>query len=230
MASLGLLFVAELFFEHRQKDPATAQRQRGALLAQLAWFLVPCVLLFAVGCAYNYARFGRPMEFGHSYLTTMQADNIQRFGLMNYQYLPRNLAAALCLLPKLLPAAPYVQISYHGLALWFTTPALFYLLWPEREALPVRGRFLAMVLALSVTPTILAGLLYQNDGYIQFGYRFSLDFMLPLMLLLLLLRPQAVTTTRFRVLVIFGILVNLFGAITFGRMWQFYYNGFFPVS
>jgi len=219
MAALGLLYVWQLLQEERKLS--------GRFFKQLSLFLFPCGLMFAAGCIHNYLRFGRLLEFGHSYLTTMQADNIQRFGLLNYQYLPRNLAAALCLLPRLLPAPPYVQISYHGLSLWFTTPALFCLLWPEKVS--SQARDLAKALAVCVIPVALAGLLYQNDGYIQFGYRFSLDYMLPLVLLLLILRPAGVTTLRFRALVIWGIAVNLFGAITFGRMWQFYWNGFFPV-
>lgn len=241
MAALGLLFVLELLAVHApDKDksegryPLALRRLRALpwrrIAPQLVLFLAPCALFFAVGALHNLARFARPMEFGHSYLTTIQADNIQRFGLMNYQYLPRNLAAALCLLPKLLATAPYLQISYHGLALWFTTPALFYLLWPEREALTGERRALALLLGICVIPTALASLLYQNTGYIQFGYRFSLDYMLPLMLMLALVRPRGITSDAFRILVIWGIVVNLFGAITFGRLWQFYFNGFFPVS
>lgn len=239
MAALGLVFVLELLRAHdpladtRGGYPLSLPRLRALPFFRIARpllrFLVPCALLGAAGWAHNYLRFGRLFEFGHTYLTTMQADNIQRYGLMNYQYLPRNLAAALCLLPKLLAEAPYVQISYHGLALWFTTPALFYLLWPERDFRSERARALSRLLAICILPIALAGLLYQNDGYIQFGYRFSLDYMMPLLMLLFLVRPHGIRTLGFRSLVIWGVLVNLFGAITFGRMWQFYFNGFFPV-
>jgi predicted porin len=33
-----------------------------------------------------------------------------------------------------------------------------------------------------------------------------------------------------RGLIFVGFAVSLFGAITFGRMWGFYYDGFFPVE
>ena len=193
-----------------------------------------------------YLRFGRLLEFGHTYLQTIQADNIQRFGLMNYQFLPRNLATALTLLPKLLPTAPYLQISYHGLALWFTSPALLYLLWPQLALwrptlaasppaqLPIeaseRARQLRLVLWVTILPIALASLLYQNSGYVQFGYRFSLDYMLLLMVLLRLGSPQLGSSWLFRACVVFGVVVNLFGAITFNRLGQFYWNGFFPVN
>jgi len=40
----------------------------------------------------------------------------------------------------------------------------------------------------------------------------------------------ALRTWRFHFLVLVGVAVNTFGAVTFGRMWQFYFNGFFPVQ
>jgi len=227
--------------------------RRGSPWPALLLFAMASGLLALLGLLHNYLRFGRALEFGHSYLTTMQADNIQRFGLINYQYLSRNLATALTLLPKLLPTAPYVQISYHGLALWFTTPALLFLLWPEPtvaipEAMTDRGppnfvatyranaQVLRIALALCCVPIAGFALLYQNTGYVQFGYRFSLDYMLPLVLLLALtqghrLREPASPLGRlFRLCVVWGVLVNLFGAFTFSRFWQFYFNGFFPVG
>lgn len=188
---------------------------------------LPFLALSAAGFAHNYVRFGNPLEFGHSYLTTMQADNIQRYGLFNYQYLSRNLACALTLLPKLLPRSPYIQVSYHGLSLLLTTPILLYLLWPAPDA---GRRALRRALWVAIVPIALLGLLYQNDGYIQFGFRFSLDYMLLLLLLVALGNQAAIPTRTFRALALCGVVVNLFGAITFGRMWQFYFNSFFPVA
>lgn len=242
MAAFGLLFVLELLRAHSpgRDYPVWPLRRLAAVpLRRLIWplvrFALPLGLLVAVGAVHNYLRFGRPLEFGHTYLTTMQADNIQRFGLVNYQYLSRNLAAAFTLLPKLLAGPPYVQVSYHGLSLLVTTPALIYLLWPAPvagEAAPVaaRRRELYRALWLTVLPIALAALMYQNDGYVQFGYRFSLDYMMAVVMLLWLGNQAALRTLRFRFLVLVGVAVNLFGAVTFGRMWQFYFNGFFPVQ
>lgn len=187
------------------------------------------LVLALVGFAYNYARFRNPFEFGHSYLTTIQADNIHRYGLFNYHYLSRNLAAAFTLLPRLLPRPPYLQISYHGLSLLVTTPVLAYLLWPEVPR-GSQAAGLRRVLWLSILPVAAFSFLYQNDGYIQFGFRFSLDYLLPLLLVLAIGSPRAVLTRRFQVLVLVGVVVNLFGAITFGRAWQFYFNEFFPAQ
>jgi hypothetical protein len=79
-----------------------------------------------------------------------------------------------------------------------------------------------------VAPIALAGLLYQNDGWIQFGYRFSNDFSFALIMLLAIGgRPL---TRTWKALILVGVAVNVFGAITFGRAWQYYFEGFFPIS
>lgn len=212
---------------HQALAPAWRERRLAPAIRPLVAAALPFLVLSLAGFAYNHVRFGNPLEFGHSYLTTMQADNIQRYGLFNYQYLSRNLACALTLLPKLLPRPPYIQVSYHGLSLLLTTPVLAYLLRPAPDA---EKRALRRALWVAVLPIALLGLLYQNDGYIQFGFRFSLDYLLLLLLLLALGSQGAIPTRTFRALALCGVIVNLFGAITFGRMWQFYFNSFFPVA
>jgi hypothetical protein len=178
---------------------------------------VPLVGFAIAGMAYNLIRFGAPTEFGHSYLQVRQQAQIEQYGLASYHYLSRNLAVAFTLLPDLSLRPPYVQISGHGLALWFTTPVLLLLLWP-RERGPLHRP-----LWLCVAAVALPSLVYQNSGWFQFGYRFSLDY---LVLLIALLAVGGRPLTRVvKALIIAGIVINLFGAITFDRAWQFYRVG-----
>jgi hypothetical protein len=179
-------------------------------------------LLAVAGFAFNWARFHALGEFGHFYLNVRWTDRIQRYGLTNFAFLARNLSCALTLTPKLLAKRPYFQIPLHGLSLLITTPAYLYLLWPKVKS-PLHT-----VLWLVVAPIALLGFLYQNDGWVQFGYRFSNDFSFALILLLAIGgRPL---THLFKGLILVGIGVNLFGAITFQRLTQFYFDGFFPIS
>ena len=69
-------------------------------------------------------------------------------------------------------------------------------------------------------PTALCTLLYQNTGWVQFGYRFSLDY-LPLIFVLIALGKRRFGTA-FLACAVFAILVNTFGAVTFDRYLQFY--------
>jgi len=81
-----------------------------------------------------------------------------------------------------------------------------------------------------VVPIALASLLYQNSGFVQFGYRFSLDYLPLLIILLRVGSPRLADSWLFRAAVVFGVVINLLGALSFNRMPQFYFNGFFPVS
>lgn len=188
-----------------------------ALARPLVRFAVPLAAFAIAGMVFNQVRFGSPTEFGHSYLQVRQQAQIEQYGLASYHYLARNLAVAFTLLPDLVPRPPYVQISGHGLALWFTTPVLVLLLWPR-----VRGP-LHRPLWLCVAAVALPSLLYQNSGWVQFGYRFSLDYLV-LLVLLLAVGGRPLTRTA-RALIVAGIAINLFGAVTFDRAWQYYRVG-----
>jgi hypothetical protein len=87
-------------------------------------------------------------------------------------------------------------------------------LWPRKHTV------FYTFLALSVVFTALPSLLYQNSGWVQFGYRFSLDYTVLFMIMI------AVGGRRFGklfwALVLFSIVVNLFGAITFNRHREYY--------
>ncbi len=196
--------------------------RRGELLRVLARFALPAGAIGAALGAFNYARFDRIAEFGHTYLTVRWAGRIQKYGLFNYNFLPRNLAAMLVLTPKLMSYRPYVQVSWHGMSVFLTTPVLALLAWPRVRG-PLHG-------ALWWTVLLVAGqtLFYQNDGWVQFGYRFINDYLVLLVALLAVGgRPIGRGT---KALIVAGVLVNAFGAVTFGRYWQFYYDGFFPAE
>ena len=217
MAFMVILFVCEAWRIHGaawRTDRAAARRGLGR---SLLLFGAPVVAFAIAGMAYNLVRFGSPTEFGHTYLEVRQQAQIEQFGLASYHYLARNLAVAFTLLPELSSRPPYVQISGHGLALWLTTPILLTLLWP-RERNPLHRTLWLCVLAVA-----LPSLLYQNSGWVQFGYRFSLDY---LVLLILLLAVGGRPLTRVaKLLIIAGIAINLFGAVTFDRGWTYYRLG-----
>jgi hypothetical protein len=164
----------------------------------------------------NQARFDDPFEFGHTHLQIKWRGRIQTWGLFNYHYLARNLAIFLTALPWLTAAAPFVKIGGHGLALWFTTPNLLFTLWPKRISPSLIGLYLA------VACVALLDLCYQNTGWIQFGYRFALDYMALLFALLALGGRRF--GPGFYLLMLFALAVNLFGAVTFDRVPEFYHQ------
>jgi hypothetical protein len=177
-------------------------------------FAAPILVIGGLAMWMNEARFHDPFEFGHRYLQIMWSARIERWGLFNYHYLSKNLAVFLAALPWISAHAPHLMVSRHGLALWVTTPNLLTALWPKKISATMVGLFLA------TAAVCIFNLLYQNSGWIQFGYRFALDY-LPFLFALIALSGRRFGP-GFWALALFAVALNTFGAITFDRAWQFY--------
>ena len=184
-------------------------------------FSVPIAIVGLILAVLNVVRFGSPFEFGHKFLAVQWQERMFRFGLFNYHFLSRNLAAALILLPRVMTHYPYVKVSQHGVSMLVTSSPLAYTIMPQAPS-PLRR-----ALWLTILATALPSLLYHSSGFVQFGYRYSLDYLAFFIVLLAISsRPQ---TRLFRGLVVFSFVVNLFLAITFDRYMQFSYDdSFFP--
>ncbi len=218
-----LLFSALFFFAFVLFPDGRWRREGwGEAARSMAWFCAPCLAIGVALLFYNHVRFNDFLEFGHSYLAGGQILRIRKYGLFNIHFLSKNLSAALTLLPRIQPDAPFVVVSRHGMSLLLTTPAWVYLFTPEARQSDA-DRFWWRLLWVTVAAVGVPALLYQNTGYEQFGYRFSLDFTPYLVLLLAVGRRPL--STLFKALVIVGIAVNTFGAITFKRYDQFYMSG-----
>jgi hypothetical protein len=206
------LFMFPLFLEELWRTGTLASWRRWAT------FAAPVAVAGLLAAWHNYARFGEATEFGYSYLVVRQQLDIEQHGLFSAHYLPRNLLAAFGLLPDLSRQPPYISISGHGLAMWITTPALVLLAW-TRPRTPFQ-----YALALSAASVGIWTLLYQNTGWVQFGYRFSLDY---LVFVVLFLAADARPLTRSAcALIVVSIVVNAFGAVTFNRYSDFYRTDF----
>jgi hypothetical protein len=185
-------------------------------LPSLIRFALPAAAALAIAMWMNAARFDDPFEFGHSHLAIRWKSRIETWGLFNYHYVARNLAVLLAALPWISAVPPYLKISRHGLALWVTTPQLWLVLWPKRRSVLISS------LGLSAFAIALFELFYQNSGWIQFGYRFGLDYA-PALFGLLALGGHRFGKL-FHALALYAFAINLFGAITFDRDDRFYDN------
>lgn len=175
----------------------------------LALFVLPVALVFAVTLWHNAARFGDPFEVGYRYLEVVWRTRIEKWGLFSYHYLGRNLGVVLTSLPWTGDGNVPFRVTGNGLALWLTTPLYLWLFWPRRSSAP------HLALAVTAVAVALPTLFYQNSGWVQFGYRFSNDYAVFLFALLALGGRRI--GIAFAALGAFAIVVNAFGAATFGR-------------
>ena len=188
----------------------------GALAGKLLGFALPLVAVLALSMWHNHARFGDAREFGHKLLTVGWHERITKWGLFSYHYLGRNLGILTSSLPFVNPTAPRVQVNMHGLALWLTTPAYLWLLWPRRTGW--------LWWSLAATVALVAGmdLLYQNSGWQQFGYRFSNDYA-PMCFAMLAIGGFRLGPA-FWAAGAWAVAINAFGAATFNVDSRWYFN------
>ncbi len=207
----GLFFVLEALCpgpDRREQLRALATHWRPAA-RKLGFFALGAAPLAALAAAYNLYRFGRVGEFGHAFLYNNRVNaDIDTHGLFDVAYLERNLEAAFLKLPHLSLDPLRLEYDPHGLTLLLTLPLLVFLFVPRRTPR------LHLPLWLTVAVCALPGLFYQNTGYMQFGFRFSLDYT-PYLLLLFAIGGWSLRHKAVLAAVALGVLVNFWGAVAF---------------
>lgn len=207
-------FVIETFFPDGKLRLADLATDARAKLQKLALFIVGALPLALAHMAFNFARFGSVSEFGHRFFWNNRVNaDIAQYGLFDWHYLPRNISAAFLKLPTISFDPFHIGYDPHGMSLFLTTPLLILLFFPRQKPR------LTLALALTAAAIALPGLFYQNDGYMQFGFRFSLDYT-PYLIVLLALGGWSIKNKLFICLAAFGVAVNTWGAIVFkGFSW-----------
>ncbi len=212
LAFAFVFFLFELLFPDGRFDRDVLGVRRRETLKKGLLFAAPLLVFAAVMMWLNWTRFGSPLEFGHSHLWNNRVNAwVDNFGLFHPHYLQQNLKAAFLALPTFSARPLNIGFDGHGMSIFLTTPLFLLLLWPRRRAR------LSRALWASVVVVALPALFYQNDGYFQFGYRFSLDWT-PFLFLLLAIGARKMDW-KFIVLGLVGIYMGLWGAISFSGGW-----------
>lgn len=198
-------FFMELFFPEGKFDFASLRARRGELLEKSLQFAGPIVAIAVPMMWMNQVRFGSPLEFGHKHLFNNRVNqDIAQWGLFNVHYLWRNLSAAFFLGPDTsLPGG----FNPHGMSLFLTTPLFVLLFWPAEKPR------LHWALWITVAAVSVPGFFYQNDGWRQFGFRFSLDYT-PFLFALLAVGGRKMNAL-FWALGAAGVAVGVWGALVF---------------
>ena len=162
--------------------------RRGAVRGLLGFSIATAAGL-AVLLGYNVLRFGDPLQFGYGMvsLALPSTQTVERTGLFAWYYVPQHLYTMLFRAPELITAWPFLRPDPAGMALIFTSPVIVRLLAGSTG----RAWLWAGPIPLIVGPV----LVYFSTGWVQFGYRYSLDwwpFLLVVLALALDERPRAI--------------------------------------
>ncbi len=179
--------------------------------------LVPFVGLFAW---YNYARFNDIFETGYETLYHMyirgniysfyRADNAsaEHYSMFDLRNIPLQLYTIFLMPPEYVPGWSLFRPSPYGLSVLITSPAFVYALLVKRRDIVKTACWLAI--GFISIPL----LLYFMQGWVQFGYRFLLDFA-PFLLILTAFGfddNQSRMSNRTKVLLVaFSVVVGFWG-------------------
>ncbi len=191
----------------RQVD-AGGRPKRRPTVAWIIQSLAPLLLAVAAMLAYNAARFRDPFDFG--YLTENVADWLRQplrtYGQFNLHFVPQNLRVMLAGLPRWRPECGRLAPDIEGMSLLLTTPALVYVVRAFKRTPLALGAWVSWALLLVPLLT------YYNTGSWQFGYRFSLDFIIPVMVLLAIGAGRTVSRVM-KALIVLSIVINAIGVV-----------------
>jgi hypothetical protein len=169
---------------------------------------IPVILAVAGLLTYNYMRFENILDFGY---TTVNAGsdivyNVQTWGMFSPHFIPRNLSVMFLEMPWInLNSHWPIEPSATGMSVFLTTPALIYLFHRYPKQWWVIGAWTAVFCNIALLS------LYHTTGAHQFGYRYILDMLTPLIALIAVGFDRKIPW-HFIALVLVSIIINMYGA------------------
>jgi hypothetical protein len=193
----------------RSSDAPVATPSVLRLLEPGLLFAAPLLGALVVYAAYNWARFGSFTETGYgiSLLTDASLAARRAIGVFSIQHVPENVRLAFLAGFDLTPTFPFIQANPYGLSMLLVSPALL---------LAVRAGFRPPVRVLWAAALLVAIpiFLYYGGGFIQYGFRYSLDFT-PFLIALMAFGSRGHIGRVDRALIVFSIV-----SVTFGVIWH----------
>jgi hypothetical protein len=177
-------------------------------LRRSALFVAGLAVPLAFYGYFNYARFGNPFQTGysgHSYAAYFAAD-IQQYGMFSLHYIPKQLYTMFLMSPEYIPYFPFLKPLPDGMSILLTTPAILYVLKAKFNESVNLWALLAMVGIM--VPIVV----WFSTGWVQFGYRYALDF-LPFAIVLIASGTGKTVSKMLIALVAISVAVNLWGAL-----------------
>jgi hypothetical protein len=181
---------------------------------------VPVISAILILLIYNYIRFENFFDFGYASLKGSQSivNNVQTHGLFSAHFIPENLYVMLLKMPQIRWETFWTDVSKGnfmsigldpiGMSIFATTPSLLYLFRRYPGQWWIWGAWITTLFNIIILS------LYSNTGSAQFGYRYILDFIAPLITLLAVGVSQKVPW-HFMVVALISIAINLYGAYWF---------------
>lgn len=166
-----------------------ASKTKAVLAKQLILLCLPFLIFLSMFLLFNYIRFNNPFEYGFNYIhETKHLQQLrEKNGPFSVKNIPQNLWYMLFEIPSLTFEEKIdLHFNLKGNSIFFLTPPLLaiFLAFPVMKI----GKKIMLhpyISSLWITSiiTIIPSLMHHSSGWMQFGYRYSLDVNVLLVLL-----------------------------------------------
>jgi hypothetical protein len=179
------------------------------LLTWAAWSAIPVFLSAFFLLYYNFLRFGNFLDFGYVNIngSARVVRLVQEYGMFNIYFIPTNLQAMILALPELKAKCDYYFPSGNGLTMIATTPAFLYVLQRTKFSWWTLGCWISILLSAAMLLT------YHNTGAVQISYRYVMDFVIPLIMVLAFTAGERISIPL-KALIILSIIVNYYAIVS----------------
>lgn len=185
---LMVLLPFTLFLFDHYRALISVRRIMSIIRESLVIFGIPLFLTTLLFFTYNYVRFQNPFEYGYSfiaeapYLAAIRMKN----GVFSLANAVVNARYMLFEIPRL-TLYPRISLAFNliGNSIFFLSPPLLYafLASPFVKSKKLTLEPYSTSLWVTTVGIVIPILFYYGSGWMQFGYRYSLDFLLPMVLL-----------------------------------------------
>lgn len=186
-------------------------------------FLIPVIFFTGLYGLYNQRRFHSFFETGINYsisLKTFPLNSNLQYGMFSPVHIPANLYSLFIMPPEPLLQNntgftlkfPFLKVNPWGLAIWYTSPLFLVLFYKFKNSKYTKS------LIITIISLLIPLLMFYSIGFSQYGYRYTLDFLPFLFLLLLFSLRERLTKVEYTLITI-GVLFN---AIYITSLWSLY--------
>jgi hypothetical protein len=163
-----------------------------------------CLLLY-----YNFLRYGVFSDFGYGTLdgSLRIVQNVQKYGLFSPHFFLINLRVIFLALPELTKGCAYFLPAGDGISILISTPAIIFLLRKFKISWWAVGCWCSILLSVALLA------MYSNTGANQYGYRYVMDFFIPVIMLIAYNVGERISGFM-KTLIIASIFINYYGTIS----------------
>lgn len=210
------LFLFDVFLEKKLSIRYILGKTGAALLI----FGIPFIVFSSYFFIYNYIRFGSITEYGYKYIheAPYLAQIREKNGSFSLMNIPTNIRYMVFEIPRIsLSNGVHFVFNPVGNSIFFLTPPFLaaFLAFPlvRKNKKRIFDPYISS-LWIATIATITPILLLYSTGWVQFGYRYSLDIVV-LLLLLVIFGIKGKVNFIFYCAVFFSIIMHIMGILSF---------------